>query len=99
MIQVENRTKIAEVLKALGHPIRLQIVEILVEGEQNVTELEHRLQVPQAILSQQLRVLRTSGVVVAEKRGGFTYYSLFNPQLANLMQCLERCQGHCEELR
>lgn len=97
LIQPENRQRITEVLKALGYPIRLQITEELVEGPLNVSELERRLLVPQAILSQQLKVLRFNRVVTSEKSNGFTYYSLFNPHLVQLLHCLQRCQEHCQE--
>ncbi len=96
MIEPQNRQRIAEVLKALGHPLRLQIVEALVSGPLNVRELEQRLEAPQAILSQQLKVLRLNGVVEARRSNGFQFYSLFNPHLVQLMQCLQKCQGHCQ---
>ena len=48
----------AESLKALAHPARLRVIAALCEQEESVIGLSQRLDVPQAILSQQLRILR-----------------------------------------
>jgi DNA-binding transcriptional ArsR family regulator len=51
--------------KAVGNPVRLRIVAALCEGEENVGGLAERLDLKQAIVSQQLRILRMSGLVKA----------------------------------
>jgi ArsR family transcriptional regulator len=82
---------LADVLKALAHPARLRIVAALCEGEESVIGLAGRLGMPQAIVSQQLRILRMSGLVAAERNGGFACYSLAQPRLRELVSCLEGC--------
>jgi len=82
---------LADVLKALAHPARLRIVAALCEGEESVIGLAGRLGMPQAIVSQQLRILRMSGLVAAVRNGGFACYSLAQPRLRDLVRCLERC--------
>ena len=84
---------LAEVLKALAHPARLRIIAVLCEGEQNVNGLASRLGLPQAIVSQQLRILRMSGLVAAERQGGFCRYHLTQPRLRQLLNCLEGCHA------
>lgn len=84
---------LADVLKALAHPARLRIVAALCEGEESVIGLAGRLGVPQAIVSQQLRILRMSGLVAAERSGGFAVYSLAQPRLRQLVSCLEGCHS------
>ncbi len=82
---------LADVLKALAHPERLRIVAVLCEGRTNVLGLAGRLHLPQAIVSQQLRILRMSGLVAAERRGGFAEYGITQPRLRSLLRCLEGC--------
>lgn len=82
---------LADVLKALAHPARLRIVAALCEGEESVIGLAGRLGMPQAIVSQQLRILRMSGLVAAVRTGGFACYSLAQPRLRDLVTCLEGC--------
>ncbi len=92
----ENRSQasfLAEVLKALAHPERLRIVAVLAEGRTNVIGLAGRLKVGQPIVSQQLRILRMSGLVAVERRGGFSVYSLAQPRLRALLRCLEGCHS------
>lgn len=84
---------LADVLKALAHPTRLRIVAALCEGEESVTGLAGRLGMPQAIVSQQLRILRMSGLVAAVRNRGFACYSLAQPRLKDLVRCLEGCHA------
>ena len=81
----------SEVLKAVAHPLRLRIVAILCDGDAHVNALAERLGVSQAIVSQQLRILRMRGLVGAAREGGFARYSLLEPQLRDLVSCVERC--------
>lgn len=83
----------AALLGALGHPVRLRLVAALCGGEERtVTELRELLDVPQPTASRQLSWLRLHGLVQARHAGGFRWYSLTLPQLANLMDCLANCR-------
>ena len=63
--------------RALNHPIRQSIIDLISEfGEMNVTNLQIRLRIDQAIVSQQLAILREAKVVKADRRGQFIYYTL-----------------------
>lgn len=86
---------IAGILKALGHPQRLRLVEILARGETSVGALQEKLGASQAIVSQQLRILRTSGIVTFRRQGTLSFYSLAIPGLLSLLTCLHSCQHHC----
>ena len=57
----------AEFFKALAHPIRIHILEILVRGERSVHELQEALGVDQPTVSQQLAMLRAKNIVEARK--------------------------------
>jgi DNA-binding transcriptional ArsR family regulator len=83
--------EVSEVLKAVAHPLRLRIVATLCEGEANVTALADRLGASQAIVSQQLRILRSHGLVAARRQGGFANYRLVERNLKGLVRCMERC--------
>jgi DNA-binding transcriptional ArsR family regulator len=82
---------LADTLKALANPIRLKIVAILCDGPAVVGALAQRIGVGQAIVSQELRILRMSGLVEAKRSGGFATYSLAEPRLKDLVACLEKC--------
>jgi ArsR family transcriptional regulator len=84
--------QIAEVLKAVAHPLRLRIVALLCEGKMNVTALAEGLDASQAIVSQQLRILRSHGLVAASREGGFATYHLVEQNLRGLVRCMERCR-------
>jgi len=93
---VEARSRavfLADVLKALAHPSRLRIVATLCEGSETVTGLAARLGLRQAVVSQQLRILRMSDLVAAERGGGFVRYRLAQPRLKQLLHCLEGCHS------
>lgn len=81
----------SETLKALGHPIRLSIVELLNQQEHNVGDLARELTLDSAIVSQQLKILRMSGLVQSERRDGHSFYRLAIPQLSRLLECLRSC--------
>ena len=89
---LDRAQHVAEMLKALAHPIRLRIVALLCQGREHVTGLSERLEVPQAIVSQQLRILRMKGLVLVARSEGFAYYTLGEPQLKNLVHCMEGCK-------
>ena len=84
---------LAEVLKALAHPARLRIIAVLCGGEESVSGLAARLALPPAIVSQQLRILRMSRLVAAERDAGFARYRLAQPRLRQLVDCLEGCHA------
>ncbi|HUU14737.1 MAG TPA: metalloregulator ArsR/SmtB family transcription factor [Terriglobia bacterium] len=66
----------AEFFKALAHPLRIQILDALRDGEISVNELGTRLGVEQSTLSQQLAVLRSRSIVVGRKNGTNVFYSV-----------------------
>jgi ArsR family transcriptional regulator len=82
---------LAEVLKAVAHPLRLRIIATLCRGEAHVSALVERLGAAQPIVSQQLRILRSHGLVAASRENGFARYRLAEPALRELVCCMERC--------
>ena len=92
----EHIGQIAQVLKSLGHPQRLRIFEVLAEGERNVSQIQAQVDLPQAVVSQHLRIMRNGGVIRCRREGTFSLYQLSQKGLYNLLECLRRCQSSCK---
>ncbi|MEC0125574.1 ArsR/SmtB family transcription factor [Paenibacillus pabuli] len=75
----------ADFFKALAHPMRIQILELLSEGEKNVNELQSILGSEGSAVSQQLAVLRSKNVVQGLKEGTTVIYSLRDPLIKDLL--------------
>ena len=80
---------LAETLKALGHPARLEIVRLTGEGEMPVGELAERLDLPQAVTSQHLRVLRDCDLVTVRIDGNRRFYRVNFERAATLRDFLD----------
>ena len=76
---------IAETLKAFAHPIRLMILQELVEGTKCVTDMEELLPAKQANISQHLSVLRNAKLVDFAQDGALRCYYLARPKLVRDM--------------
>ncbi len=88
----ERAAQIAEIMKALAHPLRIQLVAVLcLEGELHVNALAERLGQKQAIVSQQLRILRMRGLLAATREGGLAKYRVAEPRLREMVRCMEGC--------
>ena len=75
----------AELLRAVASPIRLVLVAELEGGSRPVHELVHACGASQSLVSQHLRVLRGSRLVVAERRGREVVYSLTDTHVAHIV--------------
>lgn len=74
----------ARLFGAMAHPVRLQILEMLAQGEACVCHLSSALHQRQAYVSQQLAKLREEGLIADRKEGLFVYYRLADPSVAQL---------------
>jgi len=75
-----------EFFRALAHPVRIGILEVLVQGEHSVQELQDALGLEQPVVSQQLAVLRTKNVVAGRKLGTSVRYFVRDPLIADLLK-------------
>jgi ArsR family transcriptional regulator len=71
----------AELCAALASPVRLQILELVSEGEKTSTQLQEILKLPKANLSQHLTVLKDAGIIQSRKEGLYQYMSLSLPRI------------------
>ena len=85
--------RFADVLKALASPARLRIVNILAGGEHTVTEICSISGLKQSLVSQQLKILRLSNIVIGRKKVPHVYYSLKDRNVIRMLNCLSRCEG------
>ncbi len=85
---------VAEVLKAVAHPVRLQIVELLQAKEMCVGDIAEALGGKQAITSQQLNMMKAKGVLSHRRDGARVYYRIENKNVIKLLHCI---YDHCEQ--
>jgi len=81
----------AEVIKCLGHPIRLRLLEGLESGEKTVTELQAYAGIGQAAVSYQLSALRARDIVDCRREGTHVYYRIIEPKVSSILQCIRTC--------
>lgn len=80
-----------ETLRAIAHPHRLLIVEMLYQNKSmNVTEIYERLEIEQAVASHHLRILKDRGVVVVRRDGKNSNYSLSNDAYFQILEVLHQ---------
>jgi len=80
----------AEFFKALGHPLRIRILEVLVGGERSVQELQEALDLDQPIVSQHLAMLRAKSIVKARKEGTTVRYAIRDVSIGELLMVARR---------
>lgn len=81
--------KDSEVLKALGHPVRLQIVAGLAGSREcNVNNMVIKLKIPQSTVSQHLGILKSRGIITCSKKGVETCYFLEDERVKKILEAL-----------
>ena len=75
----------AEMFRALAHPTRIRLLELLRTGEKSVTELQQLLDIETASVSQQLGVLRGHDLVAADRRGTSVFYRLRGTEVTKIL--------------
>ncbi len=81
----------AQVIKCLGHPLRLRLLEVMDQGEHSVSELQEASGASQAAVSEQLAILRGKGVVGARRDGSFVLYRITEPKVRRILACIRSC--------
>jgi ArsR family transcriptional regulator len=80
----------AEFFRTLGHPVRIRVLELLSGGPMPVRDLLAEIGVEASNLSQQLAVLRRTGIVTATRQGSTMVYALAGPDVSDLLQAARR---------
>lgn len=80
----------AEFFRMLGHPVRIRVLELLQNGPVPVRELLNEIEIEPSNLSQQLAVLRRSGIVISIRDGATVSYALAGGDVAELLRAARR---------
>jgi ArsR family transcriptional regulator len=78
----------AEILRAVAHPVRLRMIEVLERGEHSVTELQDSLGTTQSLTSQHLGHLKVRGILKSRKKGNVALYSIENVDVVKVIRCI-----------
>lgn len=93
--KMQNFDREAEILKVLGHPVRLKIVAGLMSQTCNVKKIWECLQLPQATVSQHLALLKNKGVIEGRRDGVEVFYHVISDDARRIVAALfvpESCQ-------
>ena len=84
----DNYDREAEILKVLGHPVRLKIVAGLISESCNVKKIWECLGLPQATVSQHLALLKNKGIIDGQRNGVEVFYSVINPETKVIVEAI-----------
>lgn len=87
-VKAQNFNREAEILKVLGHPIRLKIVAGLMSQSCNVKKIWECLGLPQATVSQHLALLKNKGIIDGRRDGVEVYYQVVSHQARDIVTAL-----------
>lgn len=92
IINKEKFEKAAYILKAVAHPTRLAIIQLL-DAQENlmVNEICETLKCEQSLISHHLINMKLRGILKSHKDGLNVYYSLKEREITNLLICIENC--------
>jgi ArsR family transcriptional regulator len=93
MMENKIARQVAEVLKAVGHPVRLQIIEVLEKEELTVGRIGELTTCAQAVISRHLGLMKDKGVLDCRRVGTKVYYQIANPNVIKLLHCVYH---HCD---
>lgn len=93
-MEPQTAQQIATVLKAVAHPVRLRIIELLKGGEMCVGDIFSVLGIKQSITSQHLNMMRDKQILRSRREGAKVYYRIQNANVIKLLQCMhESCDN------
>ncbi len=91
-IDVRKFEMAANKLRAISHPTRIAIMELLSKGNKlSVTDIYKALQIEQAAVSHHLSILKNNGVLVSQREGKKNFYAIRNVALSDIIECVNRC--------
>jgi DNA-binding transcriptional ArsR family regulator len=83
-------TQWAEVLKTLGHPLRLRIVKLLSGNQMCVWDIWNSLNIQQSVVSQHLAILRKKGIVGCVRQGTYVKYFVKTGPIENIIKLVDK---------
>ena len=92
LLQLEKLETGARMLRAMAHPMRIAIIELLTATKRlSVTEIYEKINIEQASASHHLNILKTNGVLESRREGKKIFYSLKHEKVTEIINSLDRC--------
>ncbi len=93
-VEILKLERAAEMLKAIAHPIRIAIINLLEQKKQmSVTQIHEGLSIEQAVASHHLSILKNKGILASKREGKNSYYFLKHERLTQIIDCIDKCQS------
>ncbi len=89
MTNLDALGQAAECLRALAHPHRLRMVQMLLQDDFTVGELAEACDIPSHMASEHLRLMQRCGFLASRRDGRKTFYQVVEPHLENILACIE----------
>ena len=91
-LEISKLEAAASKLRAISHPMRIAIIELLsVDKQLSVTQIYRKLNIEQAAASHHLNILKNKGILVAKRDGKKIFYSLRSNIITEIIDCINRC--------
>ena len=91
-LKPEQLEKAANMLKAIAHPVRIAILNLLEDGQKlTVTEIHEKLEIEQSTTSHHLGILKDKDILSSKRDGKNTFYFLKHDQLSKVVECISKC--------
>jgi DNA-binding transcriptional ArsR family regulator len=92
LLKPEFLDEVCQVVKMLGHPARIKIIEHLENGPATVGQLQQTIGLSQPVTSQHLRLMKDKGILSSQRDGNIIRYSVKNPITLKFLNCLRNSQ-------
>ena len=89
LTDLEDLRQAAECLRTLAHPVRLRMVQMMLQGEFAVGELAEACQIPSHMASEHLRMMQHCGFLTRRQEGRRTYYQVIEPTVEKILGYVE----------
>ncbi len=90
-LDVDKLEAAAGKLRSMAHPMRIAIIDLLLDKQLSVTEIYEKLNIEQASASHHLNILKSKGILVSKRQGKKIFYSLKSTTLTEIIDCINRC--------
>jgi ArsR family transcriptional regulator, zinc-responsive transcriptional repressor len=97
LIDMKHLQEAGECLRALAHPMRLRMVQLMLHGKLTVGQLAEACGIPGNLASEHLRMMQHCGFLIRRPAGRRIYYQVIEPSVEQIIKCIEsRFRDDCE---
>jgi DNA-binding transcriptional ArsR family regulator len=90
LLSIDQLNRAAECLKVMAHPVRLRMVEILMQQDLPVFEIARLCDTSPDQTCEHLRLMKGHGLLTSERQGRTVYYKIASPRLPGLIECIRK---------